>query len=45
MITYLISKLLLFSLHVQSSIMNTIEMDNVQIANESGGEQPYTLKL
>lgn len=34
-ITYLISKLLLFSLYVQNSVMNTTEMDNVQVENES----------
>lgn len=34
-ITYLTSKLLLFSLYVKNSIMNTIEMDNVQIENET----------
>lgn len=34
-ITYLASKFLLFSLYAQNTIMNTIEMDNVQIENES----------
>lgn len=44
MITYLINKLLLFSLRVQSSLMNTTEVDNAPIGNESGGELLYTLK-
>lgn len=34
-ITYLASKLLLFSLYAQNSIMNAIEMDNVQVENGS----------
>ena len=34
-VTYLICKLLSFSLCMQNSIMNTIEMDNVQAENES----------
>lgn len=34
-ITCLASKLLSFSLYVQNSIMNAIEMDNVQVENES----------
>lgn len=34
-ITYLASDLLLFSLYVQNSLMNTIEMDSVQIEKES----------